>query len=121
MKQTNNENKSTIRPIFPNDLEKCFFAIENEFQDFEKKFLIHHIERRSNFRFKDPKSLNRIGVEWMIWYLDLIWDELKTPGQVLSTVITAKMKAGLTQQRRCDLNPWERHKILQYVNSITIK
>lgn len=121
MKQTNNIDKSNQRRLFPSDLEKCFFAVEKEFQDFEKKFLIHHIERRSNFRFKDPKSLNRIGIEWIIWYMEMIYDDMKIPGQVLSTVIIAKLQASLREPKKCDLNPWERHKLNQYMNALIIK
>jgi len=121
MNKTNNVDKSNQRQLFPSDLQKCFFAIENEFQDFEKNFLIHHMERRSNFRFKDKDALKRIGIEWLIWYLEIIYDELKTPGQVLSTVIISKMNAALKNNNKCDLDVWERHKLNHYIHGLMLK
>lgn len=90
MNNKNNESKDNQVILFPDDLSKCFFAIEKEFQKFEKKFLINQLNRRSSLELDDTK-IRTIGLDFLIWFTQNIVNDLAPMGQSLAMTINAKL------------------------------
>lgn len=93
----NNTDKNTGIQLFPGEFEKCFFAIESEFQKFEKIFLRNQLKNRTSLKMFDIKSINPIGINFLIFFTDAIQNDLNILGQAVCKIIHAKLKA--TQMR----------------------
>lgn len=90
MNNKNNEGKYTQVVLYPDDLSKCFFAIEKEFQNFEIRFLINQLNRRSSLELDDTK-IRTIGLDFLIWFTQNIVNDLAPMGQALSMTINSKL------------------------------
>lgn len=86
----NNDSKDSQVVLHPDDLSKCFFAIEKEFEKFEVRFLINQINRRSSLQV-DEITIRKIGLDFLIWFTGRMVYDLAPMGQTLSMTINAKM------------------------------
>ena len=120
VEQNDNQRKDKPAELFPTVFDKCFFAIEDEFLPFEKSFLFNQIKRRSNINPKNYESLNRLGIEWLYWFLDHIFHDLGNCGKSLAVCIQAKLQSSIKNPRRVILDPIDRHRINQQLMKILI-
>lgn len=90
-KNNNNEVKDTNLCISPKEVEQCFFAIEADFQDFEKMFMLHHLRKRTNFKLKTDHALRPFGIKFLFWFLKSIHQDLGDVGSGLCQCIMVKL------------------------------
>ena len=89
--KNNNTNKDSGMPLSPEDPKKCFFAIENEFMQFEIVFISNQLKRRSNIKLDGINPLRPYGIDFLYWFLDSIHNDLGIAGKTLSQTILAKL------------------------------
>lgn len=93
MMNKNNESKGSSIQVSPAEIEKCFFAIEKEFQNFEILFILNQLRKRSDFKLKSDFALRAFGIEWIIWFLRAIHDDLTDVGKSLNRSMIMKLIA----------------------------
>ena len=89
--KNNNDNKDSRIVLSPDDLQKCFFAIENEFMQFEIVFVANQLKRRSNLKMEGINPLRPYGINFIFWFLNAIHEDLGIAGKTLSQTILAKL------------------------------
>lgn len=116
MNRKNNASKSTDLLIFPKDNAKCFFAVENEFQDFEKKFLQKQLRKRSNLVVASVESMGMIGIRFLMWFTKNIQGDMTPAGAALCHLIHCKLSMIL--DNREGFSNEEKNDIIDYVEKI---
>ena len=91
MNNKNNRRKDKSISVSPSRIEKCFYSIENQFQNFEILFILNQLRKRSTFKLKSDFSLRPFGIDWLIWFLNSIHTDLGDIGQALNRSLIMKM------------------------------
>lgn len=78
--------------LSPSEIEKCFFAIENEFQSFEVGYMVNQLRRRTNLKLSSEYPLRPLGIDFLIWFLEKIEDENGVFGKPLCEALIMKLK-----------------------------
>lgn len=78
--------------LSPAEIEKCFFAIESEFQPFEQEFIANQLRKRTNLKLTSEFPVRPLGIEFIAWFLDKIQDDLGIFGNPLCEAILFKLK-----------------------------
>lgn len=92
--KNNNDNKDTDIKVSPEVIEQCFYSIETDFQDFEKKFILFHLRSRTNFKLRNEYSLRPFGIKFLYWFLKNIHSELGPAGSGLCQCLMVKLNMG---------------------------
>lgn len=98
MKQKNNNaSKDTESLIFPDEFRKCFFVLESKISDVELAFIRHHIKERTNIRFKFEDGIYRLGLEFLLFFIQGIRPILTNFGTTLADSLIAKFKESIAK------------------------
>lgn len=98
MKQkNNNESKGNQTVIFPDEFRKCFFVLESKISPVELAFVREQISRRTNFNFRNTDSIFRLGLEFLLFFIEGIRPDLSNFGSVLADSLVSKLKEQITK------------------------
>lgn len=90
--KNNNNSKDSGIAISPSEIEKCFFAIENEFQQFEIGYITNQLRRRTNLKLTSEFPIRPLGIDFLIWFLEKTEHENGVFGKPLCEALIVKLK-----------------------------
>lgn len=114
----NNTDKNTGIQLFPGEFEKCFFAIESEFQNFEKIFLRNQLKNRTSLKMFNVMSVNPIGIDFLIFFTGAIEHDLNIMGQAICKIIHAKLKATKTRIYNAELTDKQKLELDYFISQL---